>query len=327
MSAARPGARLALVAALAAASLAGALLTGAAGLDAATVARALAGAGDPAAVAIVRELRLPRALAAFAVGGLLGLAGALMQALLRNPLAEPYVLGVSGGASAAALGALLLGLPAAWSAPAAFAGALLTMALVFGLAGGPRATPALLLLTGVAVAMGWGAVVAFLLSLAPAERLPGMLFWLMGDLGHVPAPGPALAVLALGAALALALAPALDALGLGRLRAAVAGVPVAATEAALYVLASLLAAVAVSTAGAVGFVGLLVPHAMRLLGLRRHRWLLPGAALAGGALLAAADTLARGLAAPRELPVGVVTALLGVPVFLVLLRRHGTGHG
>jgi iron complex transport system permease protein len=304
------------IAVLAAAALAGfalALGVGSVALDPITVLRALAGGGDPMSRTIVRELRLPRALAAFATGGSLATAGALLQVLLRNPLADPYVLGVSGGAAVGALAAMLLG-AVAWLIPAgAFAGALLSTVLVFALARGSGAwSPTRLLLTGVIIAAGWGAVVALLLSLAPEAQLRGMLFWLIGDLS----------VLGIALAVALPFARDLNALSRGEAVAAALGVSVARLPWLIFALAALLTAVAVTTAGAIGFVGLIVPHAVRLVIGNDQRALLPASAFAGGAVLLFADTLARQLAAPAQLPVGVVTALIGVPVFLILLRRE-----
>jgi iron complex transport system permease protein len=274
---------------------------------------------------LVLELRLPRALSAFATGGLLALAGALMQVLLRNPLADPYILGISGGAAVAALLSLLLGIGGAWLAGNAFIGAALSVLLVFGLAHGRgRWTPTRLLLTGVVVAAGWGALISFILAIAPNRELPGMLFWLMGDLSHAPAPQVGLAITALGLLLCLPLARDLNVLARGELAASTLGVAVPRLRLLLYAIASLLTATAVTIAGTVGFVGLVIPHLLRLLGLSDHRHLLPATVLAGGSLLVLADTLARTAVAPQQLPVGVITALLGVPLFLYLLHRRGS---
>lgn len=272
---------------------------------------------------ILWELRLPRALTAFAVGGALALAGALIQVLLRNPLGDPYVLGVSGGASAAVLAALLLGLPAAWQPGLAFVGATVSMALVFAL-GRREGVLAVerLLLTGVVIATGWAALIGFALSIAPPAQLPGMLFFLMGDLADAPSPWPATGALAAGLGLALAFARDLNLLTLGELRAATLGVEAGRLRLGLYLLSSLLTAAAVSTAGGIGFVGLVAPHMVRLAGGSDHRWVLPGATLLGGTLLVIADTAARVAVAPRQLPVGVLTALVGVPLFLYLLNRR-----
>lgn len=272
---------------------------------------------------VVMELRLPRALTAFAVGGLLALAGALMQVLLGNPLADPYVLGVSGGASVGALLALLLGLAGITVTAGAFLGALASIVLVFGLAHSRERSPTRLLLTGVVMAAGWGAGINLLLTLAPDAPLRGMLFWLMGDLSQTGYPGIGLAVLAAGLAATLPFARDLNLLARGELQAGALGVSVGRLRLYLYLLASLLTATAVTLGGAIGFVGLIVPHLLRLLGGSDHRLLLPASVLAGGTLLTAADTLARTALAPQQLPVGVLTALLGVPVFLYLLTRSG----
>jgi len=272
---------------------------------------------------ILWDLRLPRTLTAFAVGGSLALAGALIQVLLRNPLGDPYVLGVSGGASAAVLAALLAGLPVAWHPGLAFVGAAVSMALVFALGGRDGVLGVeRLLLTGVVVATGWAALISFTLSVAPPAQLPGMLFFLMGDLADAPTPWPAAIALVAGLALALAFARDLNLLTLGELRAATLGVEAGRLRLGLYLLSSLLTAVAVSTAGGIGFVGLVAPHMVRLAGGSDHRWVLPGAVLLGGALLTLADTAARVAVAPRQLPVGVLTALVGVPLFLYLLHRR-----
>jgi iron complex transport system permease protein len=285
---------------------------------------ALSGAGGDNA-AIVRLLRLPRALAAFAVGALLAIAGALMQVMLRNPLADPYVLGISGGAAVGALAAMLLG-ATAWLAPAAFAGALASTLLVFGLArAAPEATPwapTRLLLTGVVIAAGWTALVALMLALAPGTTLKGMIYWLLGDLSGATSAWPALTVLAVVVVASLALARDLNALTRGAAEAATLGVPVRRLGMTIHGLAALATAVAVTTAGSIGFVGLVVPHALRLAVGNDQRLLLPACALAGGTLLVIADTAARTVVSPLELPVGVLTALLGVPTFLYLLVRR-----
>lgn len=285
--------------------------------------RAIIGDGGDTASAVVRELRWPRAMAAFAVGGLLATAGALMQVLLRNPLADPYVLGLSGGAACGALGAMLLG-AVALVTPAAFGGAVLSSVLVFGLARDEGAwSPTRLLLTGVVVAGGWGALIMLLLSTAPEAQVRGMLFWLIGDLSSSAHGGLALIALVVVLSLALPLARDATLLARGDVTAASLGVPVRPLTLALHALAAAATAIAVTVAGSVGFVGLVVPHAMRMLIGNDQRWLLPASALAGGALLVIADTLARTIIAPAQLPVGVLTALAGVPVFLWLLRRSG----
>ena len=271
---------------------------------------------------LVLELRLPRTLAAFATGGLLAVAGALMQVLLRNPLADPYVLGLSGGAAVGALLAMLTGLGALLISGAAFAGAMLAMVLVFGLAHGTGSwTASRLLLTGVVVAAGWGAVITLMLALTPSYKLPGMLYWLMGDVSYARTPWPAVLVLIVAIIVVMPMARNLNVLARGPMQAAALGVSVRPLEWTIYVLASLLTATAVTTAGSIGFVGLIVPHMLRLLLGNDQRIILPASALAGGTLLILADTLARTVIAPEQLPVGVITALLGVPTFLYLLHR------
>jgi iron complex transport system permease protein len=309
-----------------------ALASGSVSLPAAEVLRLLWQPDASSASQVLHGLRLPRALVAFGVGGLLGLAGALMQVLLRNPLADPYVLGVSGGASVGALLALMLAGGALVVQAGAFVGALATIVLVFVLAqrdlsrldttarldSAPR-----LLLTGVMLAALWSAVITVLLMMAPEARLRGMLFWLAGDLGGSDAG--ALPLTLLGGLLLLAwpLARELNVLLRGPAAAQSLGVPVVRLRRIVYALASLATAVAVTSGGAIGFVGLVVPHALRRLAGNDQRVLLPACALAGGSLLLLADTVARTLLAPQQLPVGVITALLGVPTFIVLLLGRG----
>lgn len=311
------------LAAIALAAFVLALSIGSVAIEPGSVLRALFSSGDGIERAIVRGLRLPRALAAFAAGGSLALGGALLQVLLRNPLADPYVLGVSGGAAAGALLTMLLG-AVAWFVPVgAFAGAFASTVLVFGLArGGGPWSPTRLLLTGVVVAAGWGAVVALILSLAPETQLRGMLFWLIGDLSAPPAAWLTLAALLFAMLAVMPLAGDLNALARGEIAAAALGVDVEHLPWLLFALAAFLTAAAVTTAGAIGFVGLIVPHAVRLVLGNDQRLLLPASALAGGALLLVADTLARQVTAPAQLPTGIVTALIGVPTFLYLLRRE-----
>jgi len=303
-------------------SFAVALGVGSVPLDLAILIEVLAGGGPELARTLILELRLPRALAAFATGGLLAVAGALMQVLLRNPLADPYVLGLSGGAAVGALLAMIAGFGAGVVSGSAFAGALLSTLLVFGLAQGPGTwTAARLLLTGIVVASGWGAVITFLLAVRPSPELPGMLYWLMGDLSQARHYAVPLWVLGVVLLLGLPLGRSLNVLARGTQQAAALGVAVRPTEIMVYLLASALTAAAVMTAGTVGFVGLIVPHVLRLLLGNDQRLLLPAAALAGGVLLTLADTAARTVLAPEQLPVGVLTAALGVPVFLLLLYR------
>ena len=284
----------------------------------------MAGLFDPGAPAstVIRDLRLPRTLAAFACGGLLALAGALMQVLLRNPLADPYILGISGGAGVGALLAIFFGLGVAGLNGFAFAGALLAILVVFGLAHGDGSwTQTRLLLTGVMVAAGCGAVITLLLSIAPEERLRGMLFWLMGDFSQGVNPTYALIGVVVVGLLTAPLARDLNVLIRGNDTAKALGVSVTFVRISVYLLASMATAVSVTTAGSVGFVGLVIPHLTRMMVGNDQRVLLPTSMLAGGIFLVLADALARILIAPQQLPVGVVTALIGVPVFLYLLNR------
>ncbi len=303
-------------------SLALALMVGSIAIAPAAVFSALSGDGGGVSGDVVRNLRLPRALAGFACGGLLALAGALLQVLLRNPLADPYVLGISGGAGVGAMLAMLVGLSATGLNTFAFFGALGAMLLVFGLAHGDGSwTQTRLLLTGVIVAAGCGAAVALVLSIAPEHKLRGMLFWLMGDLAQTSDPSLALAVLGVAVLVCLPFARELNLLARGADTAQALGVAVVRLRAGVYVVASLATAAAVTHAGSIGFIGLIVPHLVRLAVGNDQRLLLPASALAGGSLLVIADTLARTVVAPQQLPVGVLTALIGVPVFLFLLTR------
>src|SRR5690606_30175498 len=317
-----PLAIAAVLLAAAAAALVWALVAGDLPVTVAEVLSALSG-GDGLSASVIRELRLPRAVAAFACGGLLATAGALMQVLLRNPLADPYILGISGGAAVAALGSITLGAATFWVDASAFAGALAAMLVVFGLAHGDGSwTQTRLLLTGVIVAAGCGAAVSLMLALAPDTRVMSMLFWMMGDASAAAQPWPAVGVLALALVVVMPFARDLNVLARGELTARALGVRVGHLRIALYVLASLLTATSVTLVGSVGFVGLIVPHLVRLVLGNDQRVLIPAAALAGGTLLTLADTAARTVMAPQQLPVGVLTALIGVPVFLFLLSRN-----
>ncbi len=316
---------LALLLFLSAASLMIALSTGSLSIPPSDTLAILGGADSPSR-SIILDLRLPRALAGFACGGLLALAGALMQVLLRNPLADPYVLGISGGAGIGALLAMLLGLAGVFIPTLAFAGALAAMFLVFGLARGDGSwTQTRLLLTGVVISAGCGAVVALILTIAPEQKIQGMLFWLMGDLAQSSTPLPALILLGISLLAALPYARELNLLTRGEQQAYALGVSVTRLRLLIYLIASLATAGAVTAAGSIGFIGLIVPHLVRLavgnnMG-NDYRLLLPAVVLAGGSLLTLADTLARTVVAPMQLPVGVLTALIGVPVFLYLLGR------
>ncbi len=320
-----------MLAALALLALGIALLTGGSRIPPSALWQALFDPGQSVAADVVGKLRLPRALAAFAAGGLLALAGALMQVLLRNPLADPYVLGLSGGAAVGALGAMLAGLGTVFVNIGATGGALLAIVIVFGLARGDFSRRQLsaavdasprLLLTGVILASGWGAIIALMLTLAPEARLRGMLFWMMGDLNGIDGWAPAAAMLAVAVVLAFAAARDLNVMLRGEAVAHALGVDVAALRRRIYFLAALATALAVTTAGSIGFIGLVIPHALRLLFGNDQRMLLPASALAGGTLLLLADTVARTVVAPMQLPVGVIMSVIGVPSFVFLLMRR-----
>lgn len=284
--------------------------------------------GDLGTSPIVRDLRVPRALLAFLVGGVLATAGSGLQGLLRNPLADPFLLGLSGGAGLGAVLAIALGWDGPWGLPiAAFAGALGAMLLVYrlGLVSGGALDPRTMLLAGVAVGAFAAAVTTAIVSLAEASQLRNAFLWLWGGLSG--ASWQTVAVLAVYAPMPLAVLAAaarpLDLLALGEEPARYLGADVERVKRRVYLAASLLTAAAVAVSGVIGFVGLLVPHLARLVWGHRHRALLPAAFVGGGTLLTLADTLARTAVAPRELPVGIVTALVGVPVFALLLRRWG----
>ncbi|HEV8509596.1 MAG TPA: iron ABC transporter permease [Gemmatimonadales bacterium] len=277
---------------------------------------------------IVWNLRAPRALLAFLVGGSLGVAGAGLQALVRNPLADPFLLGLSGGAGLGAVLAIALHLPGPWALPlAAFVGALAALGLVYrmGLIGGAGGAldPRILLLGGVAVGAFAAAITTAIVSLADAAELRNAFLWLWGGLSAASWDSVLLVALYAPIPLAVLFAASrpLDLLALGEEPAGYLGADVNAVKRRVYLAASLLTAAAVAVSGVIGFVGLVVPHIARLTWGHRHRALLPAAFIGGGALLAIADTLARTVVAPRELPVGVVTALIGVPMFALLLRR------
>jgi iron complex transport system permease protein len=316
-------------------TLAWALASGSAELGWADLPRLLWAPDDSAAAEILHRLRLPRALAAMGTGALLALSGALMQVLLRNPLADPHILGLSGSAALGALSMLALGASSSGVAGGAFVGALVAVFGVFWLGrqdlgriesvGSADPTPRLLL-TGVMVSAIAMAGVSLVLTLAPDERLRGMLFWMMGDLSGAE---PTAWLLGLPIGLVLLFLPwgrSLNLLVRGPGPAQMLGVPVGRLKILIYFSASAAAAAAVTTAGAIGFVGLVVPHALRLVIGNDQRLLLPASALAGAIFLLAADTLARSLWAPLQLPVGVITALVGAPLFIALLsRRQGAG--
>lgn len=287
----------------------------------------LRGEAAPEVVAIVRMLRLPRALLAMLVGAGLGMAGAALQGTLRNPLAEPYLLGVSGGAAVGAVLAVAFGTFAGVLLPvAAFAGALgaVTAALLVARAAGGGADPRVLLMAGVIIGAFANAAIMVALANAPPNTVRGALWWMMGSVADADWTRVAwlLAYIGVGGALLLWRARDIDILALGEEPAAALGLDVDRAVRWMFILASLIAAATVAAAGLIGFVGLVVPHLVRRAGVRRHRPLLVGSALAGGMLVIAADIAARTASPPSELPLGAITALIGVPFFLVQLARR-----
>lgn len=320
---------LVVLAVAAACALVASIAFGAAGLRPAEVVAALLGTGDETARTIVLQLRLPRAALAALVGGGLALSGAIFQALLRNPLAEPYLLGVSGGAAVGAVTATALGWAALSPAAvpvAAFVGALVAIVLVFRIAAvvGRSLDTRVLILAGVVVGAFFNAVILLLLTFVDVETFRSAVFWMMGGLGAASWP----AVLVLGgylvpaAIVLLALARPLNLIAIGEETALYLGTRVERVKWVAFLVASLLVSTSVAFSGVIGFIGLIVPHAVRLVWGADHRFLLPASILAGAIFLLATDTVARTIAAPAELPVGVVTALIGVPIFVVLLTRR-----
>ena len=308
------------------------LFIGPAGLSPHDVLRALRPGEEPeVARRIVLELRLPRVIAALFVGASLAVSGAVFQALLRNPLAEPYLLGVSSGAALAAVGTIALGLGDLGGLllpVAALVGALAAISIVFAVARvSDQLDTRVLILAGVVVSAFFGACITLVLTLSPAETLRSAFFWTLGSLSGISWRMIAVLVAwSVPATLAAwGLARHLDALALGEETAAGIGTDVERIKRQAFLLASLLAAVTVSVAGVIGFVGLVVPHAVRMLWGSEHRQLIPTSFLAGGGALLLMDVAARAIGGPVEIPIGVVTAFLGVPFFLVLLRRKGRG--
>jgi iron complex transport system permease protein len=285
----------------------------------------LRGVGDADAVMVIRNLRLPRVALAVLVGAGLGLSGASLQGAMRNPLAEPYLLGVSGGAAVGAVLASGLGLAAALLPIAAFAGAIVAVLAAFFVAhaAGARGDPRVLLMAGVVVGAFANAAIMVILANAEPNTVRNALWWMMGSVGEATwsqSRWLAAYLLAGGGAL-FVIGREIDVLALGEDAAAGLGLDVDAAIRRVFLIASLVAAATVAAAGLVGFVGLVVPHIVRAAGLRRHRSLLIGSALAGATLVVGADLLGRIIRPPAELPLGAVTALIGVPFFLAKLRR------
>jgi len=288
------------------------------------------GAWDESARAVLLDVRLPRVLLAAVLGALLSAAGTVFQALLRNPLADPYVLGVSGGASLGGVVALLLGVGAVGVPVVSFAGALAALVAIERIATVEgRLNVVTLLLTGAIFNAFVGAAIFLIESVVSRDELHAVVLYL---LGRIPSPSwGALAGTAAAGALAtiplLAMTRAYNVMSLGEEGAAQLGVDVERVKRRTFVLGSVLTALAVSASGLIGFVGLVVPHVLRRLLGPDHRVMLPSAILGGATFLVLADLAARVIVAPAELPVGVITALIGGPFFLALLRRRGSSHG
>jgi iron complex transport system permease protein len=289
---------------------------------------ALAGNGDPTTVSIIRQLRLPRILLGIAVGAGLGMSGGALQGTLRNGLAEPYLLGVSGGAAVGAVVAFAFSassdIVVSLAAFAGATGAVLLALLVARAAGSAgRGDPRTLLMAGVVIGAFANAVIMIALANAPPNTIRGALWWMMGSVADATwsaLPWIALLVFMGGTALVY-WAREIDLLALGDEAAAAMGVNVEAATRRIYILAALLAAATVAAAGLIGFVGLIVPHIVRAGGIRHHRPLIVAAAIVGATLVIAADLTARVARPPGELPLGAVTAVLGVPFFLAQLRK------
>lgn len=289
---------------------------------------AFTGGGDETTATIVRTLRGPRVVLAAMVGAALAMSGAALQGVLRNSLAEPYLLGVSGGAAVGAVLAFGLGVQHSGSlAIPAFAGAMAAVAaaLLVARAAGrtARGDPRTLLMAGVIIGAFANAVIMVALANSTSDTLRGSLWWMMGSVADASWPGALwLALyLAVASAALLRLAPEIDVLALGEEAAAALGSNVESATRRIFLVSALLAGATVAAAGLVGFVGLIVPHIVRAMGVRRHRQLIAGSALIGGMLVIVADIVARTALPPAELPLGAVTALIGVPFFLVQLSK------
>ena len=271
---------------------------------------------------VVSQLRFPRVLVAFMSGAFLAMSGCLLQTLLRNPLADPYIFGISSGASLGVLSALVFAVPV-FSLALGFVGAGLVIILVAFIAHrGSDWNPYRLILTGVMVSAGLNALISLILVLSPPNMMKGMIFWMMGDLTYAEPRSWAGVLMILIILFGVIFGRALDAMSLGSERALAMGVSVKRLEYVVYLLASFAAVAVVVEGGAIGFVGLVVPHIIRMTGVWCHRYLIPMSAFAGGALVVVADTMARSLWAPLQLPVGVMTALIGVPILIYLLNKR-----
>ena len=276
---------------------------------------------------IISKIRLPRVITALVCGASLALAGVLLQALLRNPLADPYVLGVSGGGSVSAMLVMLLGLAGIWVLIGTFVGSLLSLVLIYWMAKSrklPSSFSFRLILSGIILASLWAALVNLILLISPSAKLPGMIFWLLGDLNSLIIPWLAIVILGLSTIVCLLLSKSINLLMFNELMAQSLGLSLVWTQWIALIISSLLIASVVSIAGNIGFVGLVVPHLIRMLGKRTHQQLIPNAIFFGAILLVVADWLSRVVVAPLIIPVGIITTIIGAPLFIYLLRKtHG----
>lgn len=270
---------------------------------------------------ILFRLRLPRTVSAFTTGGLLGLTGTLMQALLKNPLADPYILGISSGGALMALISIVLGVSSNYLTVSTWFGCLIVMGIIYFL-NKKTFQPERLLLTGVLLGSAFTALISFLLVVSDDKTLHNLLFWLLGDLSTATFPTVALIILIAGFVISIFLAPQLNLLIRGEKEAQALGLNTAKLHKILFFLSALMTAAAVATSGTIGFIGLMIPHLVRLISSYQHQWVIPGSILLGGSLLTFADTLSRTLFSPLEIPVGICTALIGIPLLLFLLQKN-----
>jgi len=270
---------------------------------------------------ILWRIRIPHVLTAFVTGGLLALSGTLMQGLARNVLADPYIMGVSGGAAVGCLLFVMLGFEGYWSTLGAWGGAMSAILLGFVLS---LRSQHYFLLNGIALASGFSALVGLILFVSPDHTLRSMLFWLMGDLDNCHLPILESIILGLGLLWSMSLAKELNIFVRGKKQAAALGVNTQHFQIHLFLLSSLLAATAVTLAGCIGFIGLIIPHALRFIIGYDHRFLLPASVLVGGSFLTLADLVSRMLFFPQALPVGLIMALIGIPIFIFLLQKNRT---
>lgn len=281
----------------------------------------LLNAQDGKSAAILWDLRIPRTLSAFVCGGLLALSGSLMQLLVQNPLADPYALGISGGAAFVTLLLMLFGIEGHWLLIGGWGGSLISIVLIFLLAKKHRWQSHLLLLAGIALSCGFAAGISAIIFLCPADNLHGMMFWLNGDLSAATMPWLASLVLFISLSASYALAPGLNLFYRGEKEAASLGLNIKRYRIFLFLISSLLTACAVSLAGCIGFIGLIIPHMSRMLSGYDLRKTLPLSVMLGGSLLTIADMCARILFAPQQIPVGILMAFIGVPMFIWLIQK------